>query len=66
MELKYRAIQALLEMSPREAIGVTANRIQDSECSAGEKAFLFEAIGGAASNLASAASLQDGDDSKPA
>ena len=39
-------------MSPRESIGAVATRIQDSEASVGEKVFLFEAIGGAVSNLA--------------
>ena len=52
MELKYRAIQAMLECVPKEAISVVATRIQDTEASVGEKVFLFEAIGNAAHALA--------------
>ena len=58
MEQKYRAIQALLEMVPRESIGIVATRIKDTEASVGEKVFLFEVIGGAASNLANAKTAQ--------
>lgn len=41
-------------MVPKEAIGHVATRVQDSEASVGEKVFLFEAIGSAASGLANA------------
>ena len=51
MEKKYKAIQALLEMVPKQAIGIVAIRIQDSEASVGDKVFLFEAIGSAAAAL---------------
>ena len=38
-------------MVPKEAIGIIATRIQDSEASVGEKVFLFELIGNAAASL---------------
>ena len=53
MEQKYRAVQALLECIPRQAIASVATRIQDTEASVGEKVFLFEVIGNAAQALSS-------------
>ena len=38
-------------MVPKQAIGIVAIRIQDSEASVGDKVFLFEAIGSAAAAL---------------
>ncbi len=60
MQFKYRAVQALLEMVPKEAIGVVATRIQDTEASVGDKVFLFEAIGSAAVGLANMKTPQSG------
>ena len=60
MEFKYRAVQALLEMVPKEAIGVVATRIQDKEASVGDKVFLFEAIGSATVGLANMKTDQSG------
>ena len=47
-------------MVPSEAIGVIATRIQDSEASVGEKVFLFELIGNAATNLVKVNQTTDG------
>ena len=64
MELKYKAIQALLEGVPKHAIIVVATRIQNTEASVGEKVFLFEAIGKAATEMANAKPEHDSEETK--
>jgi len=66
MEQKYRAVQALLECIPREAIASVATRIQDTEASVGEKVFLFEVIGNAAQALSSKLISENKAESSPA
>ena len=64
MELKYKAIQAILVQVPLEAIGVVATRISNSEASVGEKVFLFESIGKAATEMANQKPKNDSEEQK--
>ena len=49
---KYRAIQALIEAQPHTMPLTLANRMEDSECSLGERLMLIECLGKAAAALA--------------